>query len=339
MALKKLSVLIFLIFAFTAAYSQGQRIPKPKINSETEVTVTSEELNATSGVTGNIQTQLDGTLKSADGVAGYSGTKIDSLLNLKINNADSSVFNTTSHYLCIFRGGTQYIFKPDSVVNSLLTGMYATWTLWGSSPTDTLGVHDLTNSGAVAGGTGKFNQGFTFDTNTDYLYCDFSSSPPSSEVRTISMWINLDILPSTAGYNYTLLGELTSTFASKLSVTISTASNTIAVRTRNNAATNFYSYSATGAISATATWYNIIVITPGVGEAAQVYINGSLSSNGTSETFTGTPYTSDYRFYIGGLASQTNSTDGYISDVTFLNRAATASEIADLSSQPYPFNQ
>jgi hypothetical protein len=59
--------IVFTLIVFLAAIIvQAQpRLAKPKINSETQVTVTSEELNATSGVTSNIQNQLNTKKDSA----------------------------------------------------------------------------------------------------------------------------------------------------------------------------------------------------------------------------------------------------------------------------------
>lgn len=221
---------------------------------------------------------------------------------------------------------TGIVLIKDTVTSINIDSMYAYYPLNGNLA-DTLGIGPTgTNNGAQVV-AGKFQYAYDFNNTSDNIYFPINTDEFNTTGRySVSMWIKVDVLPSTAGRNYHLFYDILSGPSYKVWVYI-TSANTIQVTTRNTVPSTFSSTSVAGAISSTGTWYHVIVNIPIVGEAAQVYINGERSLGTTNTALSGTARTSNYRFYLGDyLASPVNTTDGQIDAVKIRNKWYTAEE-------------
>jgi hypothetical protein len=65
--------------------------------------------------------------------------------------------------------------------------------------------HDLTNSGATSGQTGKIGESYNFDGNSDYLWNDLSTF--AANTGTIEFWVKFDVDPDTKGFRSWLFGR------------------------------------------------------------------------------------------------------------------------------------
>lgn len=311
------------------------------------VVLSNEELKAVDSTktTMPIQRQLDkakpislqvngGTTLTGDRDATldfYTETEVDTKINHFVG-VDSIRYSTSNKRFYYLAGDRWYSIQRDdsiAVASTLLTGLYGSWKLDEASGSvlDVLSLHSGTNVGGVANTATKFNKGYDMDTNTDRLDISLATNPPSSESRSISMWINFDILPSVAARSYTISAEFTSTYAVKYTVAVNVA-NTITLTVQNTESAAFSYFSAVGVIAANSTWYNVIFVLPAVGELGKIYVNGVLSSSASPTALTGTSRTTNFKFYVGGSEGQSTSMDGKVDDVGYWNRAITATEAA-----------
>jgi len=224
------------------------------------------------------------------------------------------------------------VLASDSITapSTLLTGIYGYWKLnevSGSILNSVSGGITGTNNGAVPNQAGASGTSYNFDTNTDYLAYTYGGTAPASEVRTMFFRVKFTTLPSTSGVDAYLFVEENDVFAAKTSVRVYT-NNTIVVNTRSVEGTSVTNNSATGVISQTGVWYNIVVVTADVGQAPKIYVNGTLSSSGTPALFTGTVRPSNNVFSVGNYRGQSLATLGYIDEFGYWGRELTSTEIS-----------
>lgn len=227
---------------------------------------------------------------------------------------------TTSYTLQPFQSIT---LIKDTIETVDIDSMYAAYPLNGNL-NDSIGTQHGTNSGAVVTTSGKFKAAYDFDNTSDYTYFPINTTNLNNLNYSISFWVKLDILPSTAGVGYYLVSDIKSGASFKMILSVNT-SNTLGVNIRNAALTGFTSNSVAGAIGSTGVWYHIVVNVAKVGYTSQLFINGERSIGSTNQQITGTDRTSDYRFYLGSYTG-TTGLDGQIDDVVIRNCWTTAAE-------------
>lgn len=206
----------------------------------------------------------------------------------------------------------------------------------GTTVTDVLSTTNGTSSGVTVNQTGILGTCYQYTAANNYLY---ASSPSGiSYPRTISMWINMTSLPSTAGRYFTLARELDGSFAENWFIRISSSDELLA-GVKNTSGTYYYTYETTSGSMSTGQWYNIIYAIPSSG-AAKLYINSVLQT-GTSQTFSGTHTTSNYQWSIGNAKLGSNAIAGYVDDVYEWSKELSQSEIDYLynsgTGRSYPF--
>jgi len=187
---------------------------------------------------------------------------------------------------------------------------------------DQIGTQHGTNSGAVARA-----DDYDFDTISDYVYFPVNTSALTNKDYSVSFMINLDVLPSVAGRVYKLFFDIEWIgFASfKVDAYISDT-NRITVTTRNAAAGTFTTNTGANAVSATGTWYHVLINIPKVGQSADIYINGVAASTGSlDEVVTGTDKATNYRFYLSDYLGA-GGIDGKMKKFRVRNKHYTAYE-------------
>jgi len=227
----------------------------------------------------------------------------------------------TSYQLTPFTG---IIAFKDTVPASVIDSIYAAYPL-NANLNDSVASQDGTNSGAVVTASGKFQEAYDFDTNTDRIYFPINTGTLTNASYSVSMWVKFDILPSTAGVQYNIFSDVRSGPSFKVDAYVSTT-NRITVVTRNTALTTFTTNTGSNTIASTGVWYHIIINIPDVGQSADIYVNGAPASTGTLDAaVTGTGRATDYRFYLGAYTGST-SLDGQIDEFVIRNCWTTATE-------------
>jgi len=324
-----------------------------------DVTTTLTEINYIHGLTSAIQAQLNAKPDTSDVI---SATEADAkylqltdtipfssiaynkreteILNR--HGSDSLWFNTSNHKLYAKTLRRTYTYAAiDSAVNTnwsgLKTKLYAGYYLDEASGAlvDILSTNIGSNHGAVANQAGKIGTAYNFDTATDYLLFHYTTIP-ASENRVIAMWINLDVLPSVAGRTYTLADEMTSAYASKFNLYVTTGNNISATSTDTSGSSKGVSTTG-GLISATGTWYHVIYVMPTATVTSKLYINGINRTNGTPAAWSGTHRTSDSNWSIGNSDSGNSAIDGKIDEVYYFVGDFTDTDALNLyNSEGYP---
>ena len=233
--------------------------------------------------------------------------------------------------------GDKHFIHIDSTASSLLDNLFAYYSMDGATAADTLGANNLTNSGAVAGASGKIKNAFSFDTNTDYLYRYYSTAP-SSDYRTVNCWIYLNSLPSVTGRDFRIFYESTAAFAAKYLFFVDDADNKLKAYTYNTSG-SLFSLSSSAALT-TGSWIMVSVVMPNPDDTGILYINNSIA-DASQTPWSGTMRTSDYAYYVGGSPSSNAAIDGSIDLFGIWLRNLTSTEFTTLynsaSGVQYPF--
>lgn len=291
------------------------------------------------------QTALNLKANVADTVSATTIFNTKDEIEYKFNNllgADSVVFNTTQRRFKYLSGNTWYrIAVQDSLplASSLLTGIYGYYKLDEASGSivDAIGTNAGTNSGAVPNQTGKLGTAYDFDTNTDYLYSTYTTT---NGQFSLSLWFNLDIIPSTAARDYTLAGAFMADYSDVWRLFINSGNQIVFTQT-NTIGSVITAASTEWLTTTTGAWYHIAVQSAPVGGKAKIYLNGADVTSTASDVFTGTAKAPNFRFYIGNMQGGSNAIDGKIDEVGLWTKAITPAENTSLynsgTGKTHPF--
>lgn len=230
--------------------------------------------------------------------------------------------------------------------SSLLDGLRGYWKLdetSGTIVTDATGTQNGTRSAGVGVSvSGKLGYANTFNTSNDYIAIPYNTNiSPKGSAFSISAWIKLDSLPSVVGHEcYIFQQNVGVSPWSAHWIYVDDSDNRIIVGTRNSTNTVYYVRSTDALI--VGTWYHIVFINSGNGQALKLYVNG-LDVSFMSDVFSGS--------VLEGLDTSCFGTSYTFSDAVFegaidspaiWSRALTAGEVTTLynsgNGRTYPFN-
>lgn len=195
---------------------------------------------------------------------------------------------------------------PEPPAPIVIDSLYAVYHLnetTGDVIDSTANGNNALNLSTTRGIAGKFGNGYNLDAINELVYHTWNTADLTNDNYSISFWFKIGTLASTLAQDVSIYTDYKSSSPHRMVLTINSENRLIA-RSMNIASESFYSYSATGVISATDTWYHVIVNIPKVGEAAKIFINGVHSSS-IAQVLTGTAVASDYRFRVGSTVSNT----------------------------------
>lgn len=228
--------------------------------------------------------------------------------------------------------------------STLLTDLKGYWKLTeasGSTFDDSYGANNGTGVGTVAHSTGV-----EFDTQTDYLYVVGNSSLYPTNSFSISLWFNLDTLPSTQARNMFLIRYVDSTYTwsyeSFIAYDAEGPVERIVFYLKDDTGANIQAESPTALLS-TGTLYNLILVNE-VGTYPHIYLNNVDRTNYHPTNFTGTILQPDDDLFFGSPSSVglTSTIDGIVRDVAIWNKVLTSDERAEVynsgTPNPYPFS-
>ena len=172
---------------------------------------------------------------------------------------------------------------------------------------------------------GKFGQGGSFDGSDDYIYISSNSTLKPTNDMTISLWVKLDVLPSTRGEAAMLARKDHSASPWHSYQFYVETDNQVYFQWLNSSGTT---HSATAITVLTAgTWYHLTAWKSSTG--VKVFVNG-VDDTFSTPTPSGTILDSDGIFTLGAVFDNQKRTDGIIDDVRFYNRALETGEIVGL---------
>jgi hypothetical protein len=206
--------------------------------------------------------------------------------------------------------------------NGLLTGLESYWKLDEASGTiaDSHGSNDGTNSGASYGATGIISDALDFErTDSDYVDCGQFSGLGDSD-RTISVWVNIESLPSSTMRVLHLASSTTASGAPAGSLYINSSDQYEASVAGTGDGI------VTGGSASTGSWVHLLV-TITSGETIEFFVNGSSQG---STTASGTSPSNPY-LYIGAYNPTIGQHfDGLIDEVGIWSRKLSSADVTNL---------
>ena len=176
----------------------------------------------------------------------------------------------------------------------------------------------LTKGGALLGFPNKYS--FNFDGSNDNLEITDGDIPSGDESRTISAWINADVLSGDQGLVFT------GTFNTNQQFTLAFLSSNA-----NKLSVWGYSNDFTGTTTlSTGTWYHVVAVYDSSASNLKTYINGTVDINTTVST----NFNTTFGKTIIGARDGGSYFNGKIDEVAIWNTALDASTIAKLGSKP-----
>lgn len=231
------------------------------------------------------------------------------------------------------------------IKNDFGTGLISHWELEEASGTriDSHGSNDLTDNNTVGSATGIQGDGADFEENNDEYLSITDASQTGLDLSgdfSVSAWINLEKLPSTAtkqsmgivsksnsGTNNVAYHINFNDFDNDLEINIS-GDGTFSNRNSMRTASPFVTSGELG------NWIHVLVTYDVSAENITLYKNGTDTGDSTSISGTGvtTIKNSSVPFVIG-RGNQNDTTayfDGVIDEVTIWSRELSASEVTDI---------
>lgn len=231
--------------------------------------------------------------------------------------------------------------------STLLTGLSGYWKLdetSGTTATDAMGTQNGTRTAGVGvGAAGKLGYGNTFGSYDDIITIPYNTNiSPKGVDFSVSLWFKLDSIPSLAGRDMHLFrqGNTASPYISHM-IYLEADDDKIYATSRNSSGTD-YSVISSGALSVD-TWYNLVLVNRGDGQALQLYLNDSDVS-ASAGTFTGTLFEGLSTTNFGNAYPNAPSSFpvGTLDSFGIWAKALTSGEVTTLynsgSGRTHPFN-
>lgn len=226
-----------------------------------------------------------------------------------------------------------YILQASG--SNLWNGLQAYYTA-DNTPNDALGTYNGTLTNGATYGTGKINQGFSFDGVNDYV-----NLGDVLDIRldswTYNFWINMD----TINRNNSILTKSDSGSSWERWWFRVNSSNELEFHLQNGTdnATNRKFFKSTQTLSAS-TWYMVTMVLDR-SDKAYMYINGASETivatdgNGTTITnelssWSASDFNRTFNCCIGATSTVANPYDGIIDEGGIWNRVLTSSEVTEL---------
>ena len=310
-------------------YVDGITASAIELNINDGLLATTAELNRAVGLdtTISIQDQLGAKIDSNDVVSGeyYTTSETDSLIALVtgVENADSTVFNSSNRNLLVYNGNEVFRYNPDLISRTTMLEFFG---FDESSGTFTgFEGSTATGTGVTYEATGKIDRAVGFNTSTDVVTVPMTTDIfPSSNAITISMWFKLDTLPSVSGRDYDLFSANGSSDP-YVSIDISIATND-----RINFAINNGANTISGNPGLVVdTWYHLVCVKEDATARLRMYVNGVDENYWNSGTFTGTLYIPDTQYSIGNNHYETKAIMGMIDLVGIWDEALDSTTVVN----------
>ena len=249
-------------------------------------------------------------------------------------------YNTTDKLVEFYNGSTwkqiatEYISgQPSTCICNLLTTATALYQ-FEDNINDTCGSHNLSTFNNSAYGTGKFGKAADFNgTNASIL--SSSGSPEiftNASGGTISFWCNPDNLSG----NQDLVSAHNGSWSGNYGWIIRVVSSGINMYVYNTGAGNALSTNplASSSTIPAGSWSHVAVVTEGktTGDTIKLYINGSLSSGG-STTFSSTPNFSSTQVIELGDSHNNHWYEGLIDQLRVYPSALSDAQILQLYNE------
>lgn len=233
-------------------------------------------------------------------------------------------------------------FVPNEA-SSLTQGILAWWNMNETSGT----VYDHTSNGVdltpynspTYGETGILENGIGFSNDDAILETsDYNSLNPSTDMYAVSLWVNIDTLPSVTGNEYYLFRGLVSASPyENVYIIIRNSDNRIYAAF--NDGSGEIGVASTNAVSIS-TWYHIVFVINGIGDLPTLYVNNSAVNGTTDQVY---DILNANQGYVIGNAWNGSGTNciGVIDEVGVWDRTLTVGEVSELynagDGNSYPF--
>lgn len=221
-----------------------------------------------------------------------------------------------------------------------LLGYYKLDETAGTSAVDQLG-HSNGSTSATVNQAGKIGMCELFDGETAVISIPYVSDQAiSGDTATLSCWVRIGTLPGTVGHEaYLMRATIATSPYETMHLTIGT-DNKVHFDVRNTSNTAF-TVESSGTLSAS-TWYHIVAVVGGAGNALKLYLNGSDVS-ASAGTFTGSIMVNTSYWYIGNAYYAAGSgLAGYIDEVGIWKDDLSSANVTTLynsgNGRTYPFN-
>lgn len=232
-------------------------------------------------------------------------------------------------------------YSPSGGESSLLDSVlmyFALDEVSGTTLTDATGKQNATTN-ATVNQVGKLGRSVDFHEEEDVAEVPYNASQTIDDQSVgISLWVNLDNLPSTLTHeSYLIRQGISGSPYEAIYITVGT-DNKVYFHVKNTAGTD-YQVESSGALSAD-TWYHIVAVANGAA-ALKLYINGADVST-SAETLAGSIYEGDSYWYLGNAYNSSGSgLDGFLDEVMVTDSALSSGDVTTLynggAGLAYPF--
>ena len=224
--------------------------------------------------------------------------------------------------------GPRFYVNPS---NPLWDDLLAYYTA-DNTPNDALGNYNGTLVNGATYGTGKINQGFSFDGVNDYVSVGSRQIFNNTQSFTFSCWINANQIRN----RMLITNANTINDGANLAVWSDGVSRKLALIGGNGSGDSTFGNTTLS----TSTWYHLVAVhTPydGVNSNVTFYVNGSNDGTGMFDAGTSLSVGNQY---IGTNTTFGGFFNGIIDEIGIWNRELTPSEVTELynlgSGKQYP---
>lgn len=215
--------------------------------------------------------------------------------------------------------------------NPLWNNLLVYWT-GDNTPNDAKGTKNLTLINGATYGTGKINNGFSFDGVNDYA--SYTGSIGITSDFSLSLWVKPSVLsgtkPCLQSLNFRTLasGSLDLYF-----------NGTNVLYQMCSSSGTFFNQQSTTSLSAS-NWYHIVISYDNTAKKADMYINGSLDSSSQTTTFNSCSGADLNNGIDIGVRQTSNFYTGIQDEIAIFDSVLTSTQVTELynsgSGKQYP---